>query len=53
MEGNAYNFDELARVKAGMVPTPIDEEARSWDVASTYGFFVVDNQLRQLCLVLP
>ncbi|KAG1775271.1 hypothetical protein EV702DRAFT_955637, partial [Suillus placidus] len=26
LEGNVYNFDELARVEAGMVPKSIDEE---------------------------
>ncbi|KAG2757766.1 hypothetical protein P692DRAFT_201858758 [Suillus brevipes Sb2] len=52
LEGNVYNFDELARVEAGMVPKSMDEEfsvidhgARGeeggWDVASilsTNGF---------------
>ena|SRR6267154_9223 len=52
LEGNVYNFDELARAEAGMMPKSIDEElsvidhgARGeeggWDVASlmsTNGF---------------
>lgn len=54
-KGNVYNLDKLLMIIM-MVREARLKEARSWNVASsraTYGVLGVDNQLRQLCLVLP
>ncbi|KAG1860219.1 hypothetical protein DFJ58DRAFT_701464 [Suillus subalutaceus] len=66
LEGNVYNFDELARVEAGMVPKSIDEEfsvidhgVRGWlgcciiILMSTNGFLTNNLPLPSFAMAQP